>query len=241
MLELNKIYNIDCLEGLRKLDSNSVNVVVSSPPYNKGGLHKNSVNRNSIWKSSIDYDTYTDDMPEEDYYKWQIDILNECHRVLKEGGSVFYNHKIRRYNNKAYFPDFILQSNLNFYQMIVWDRGCVHDMNKEYLFPTTELVFWLTKGKPQVYKDNCHFQGEVWRIQPAESKLHPATFPEELAENCILLGSKEGDLVLDPFMGSGTTAVCAKRTKRNYIGFEISEKYCDIANKKLMAEPTPLF
>lgn len=232
---------MDCLEGLRNIADNSVDVVVTSPPYNKGGLHKGSAHKNSIWKASIDYDTYTDDMEEADYCNWQVEILNEIYRVLKPGGSLFYNHKVRRHNNTAYFPTFAMQSNLTFYQLIVWDRGCAHDMNREYLYPTTELIFWLVKGKPKTYKNNCHFQNEVWKIQPSDAKLHPASFPEELAENCILLTSEEGDVVLDPFMGSGTTAVCAKKTKRNFIGFEISENYCNIANQRVKYEQSSLF
>lgn len=87
MLELNKIYNVDCLEGLKSLDDESVDLIITSPPYNLGKSHHTGSNH---FKAYTDYD---DNMPEELYQKWQVEILNECYRVLKKDGSLMYNHK----------------------------------------------------------------------------------------------------------------------------------------------------
>lgn len=98
MLETNKIYNIDCLDGLHQLDDESIDIIITSPPYNKCGL--NGKQNGVKWKGTIDYndDVEVDNLPEEIYQQWQIEILNECHRVLKKDGSMFYNHKNRIHN-----------------------------------------------------------------------------------------------------------------------------------------------
>ena len=95
MLETNRIYNIDVMDGLKLLDDNSIDLIITSPPYNKAGL--NGIQKGKKWKGTIDYndDVNVDNIPEDEYQKWQIDFLNECFRVLKSDGSMFYNHKNR--------------------------------------------------------------------------------------------------------------------------------------------------
>lgn len=231
----NVIFNEDCLDGLKKLPDASVDLIVTSPPYNKLGLRGGKKEHYSIWEkgNNIQYATYNDNMPEEEYERWQLDVLSECFRVLKDGGSIFYNHKIRRYKKRGHFPLWIFNTDFNFYQMIIWNRKTVTDCNLSYLSPTTELIFWLTKGNPKtVNKNNCLYKSEVWDIVPKKTNF-PAPFPEELAQNCILLASNEGDIVLDPFMGSGTTAKMAILNNRKYVGFEISEEYCKLIKERL--------
>lgn len=224
----------DCLALMSGLADNSIDCIVTSPPYNKKGLSGKTPVGNNIWKKfNIDYDVYEDSMPEKTYQKWQQDFLNECFRVIKPSGSIFYNHKIRRSNNVAHFPQMIFNTKLSLYQMIVWDRKNCCDMRSDYLYPTTELIFWLVKGKPNVYKNQAIYQNEIWEISPSKNSFHPATFPIELAKNCILLSTKEEDVVLDPFIGSGTTAVACVSLSRHYIGFDISEHYVNECNKRL--------
>lgn len=229
MIELNKIYNNDCLEIMKDIEDNSIDCIVTSPPYNKKGLAGKRKVGNNIWKSfNIDYLSYGDDMPEVEYRNWQIKFINECMRILKPTGSLFYNHKIRRFNNTAYFPTWVFDTSAKLYQMIVWDRGNCCDMRNDYLYPTTELIFWLTKGKPTVYKSQAMFTNEVWRIPPTRAKNHPATFPNDLVKNCILLTTRENDIVLDPFMGAGTTAVESIKLNRQYIGTEMDATYYNL-------------
>lgn len=221
---------------ISKMPSESVDTVVTSPPYNKKGLCGKQKIGNNIWKKfNIDYNSYGDDMDELSYKKWQIDFINECLRVIKPNGSIFYNHKIRRHNNIAYFPSFIFDTNANLYQMIIWNRKNCTNMRNDCLYPTTELIFWLTKGKPVVFKNQLEkeYQKEIWDILPTSSKLHPASFPEKLVENCLLLTTKNDDVVLDPFMGSGTTGVVCKKLNRNFIGIEIDKDYFDLARKRI--------
>jgi len=219
----NEIYNIDILEGLSKIESNTIDCIITSPPYNKYGLSK-------FGHRKIKYDVYDDDMDEMVYRDWQIKILNEFKRVIKDNGSIFYNHKNRRVDCKEYTPhDWILKSDLNLYQSIIWNRNQSPSIFNTFLLPTYEYIFWMTKTNktPKVYRERLDTIKDIWNITPSRSKIHPATFPDKLVENCILLTTNEGDLVLDPFAGTGTTLKVAKDLNRNYIGFELSNKYVD--------------
>lgn len=220
-MELNKIYNIDVLEGLKQLEDNSIDCIVTSPPYNKYGLSKFSHRK-------IKYVEWDDDMPEEEYQKWQIEILNECWRVLKPGGSIFYNHKNRRVNCKEHTPhEWITKTKLNLYQTIIWNRNQSPSIFNTFLMPVYEYIFWMTKDRktPKVYRERLDTIKDIWNITPSRSKIHPATFPSKLVENCILLTTNEGDVILDPFNGTGTTTDTASKLGRKYIGFEISKDY----------------
>ena len=108
MLDLDKIYCCDVLEGLSKLDDNSIDLIITSPIYNKKGFNKGSskVRKGDVWHHTIDYggDVNIDNMDETDYENWQIDIINECIRVLKPNGSFFYNHKNRVRKNEMVSP-----------------------------------------------------------------------------------------------------------------------------------------
>ena len=227
----------DCIEGLKELEDNSVNCIVTSPPYNKKGLLGKTKLGNQIWgKFNIDYNTYGDDMPEEEYQSWMVALLNECHRVIKPDGSIFFNHKPRRYKNRSYLPtDFIQHSNAELYQLIIWDRRNSPNIRNDVLVPCTEHIYWLCKDKPKVFRDSIQpeYKSEVWVITPERQKKHPAPFPEQLVRNCIQLTTEDGDLVVDPFMGSGTTAVVSQNLNRKWIGFDIDEKYVKITNDRL--------
>ena len=95
MVKLNTIYNEDCLEGMRRIPDGSVDLIITSPPYNIGKMKSNH----------IKYGTYSgNDMKEDEYQKWQLEILNECHRVLKDTGSIFYNHKVRIKKRRSHAP-----------------------------------------------------------------------------------------------------------------------------------------
>jgi site-specific DNA-methyltransferase (adenine-specific) len=97
-----KLYNDDCLKVLSTIPDNSIDLIVTSPPYNKKGLLGKTKQGNQIWnKFNINYNTYADDMPEKEYKIWIIKFLNECYRLIKPNGSIFFNHKPRRYKNKC--------------------------------------------------------------------------------------------------------------------------------------------
>jgi len=237
MLELNKIYNIDVLEGLKLIDDNSVDCGVTSAPYNKLGLLKGKKQKGSDWNGYITYDNFDDNMTEEQYQQWQIDILNEIQRILKPNGSFFYNHKNRRYDKTEYSPyEWIVKSNINLYQTIIWDRKADVNNSKYFFQPVYESIYWLTKDNkksPKFFKKRMKQQKNIWKISPKSNLPHPAPFPIELAEQCVLATTDPNDIVIDPFIGIGTTAVASKLLGRNFIGFDISKEYINIANKNI--------
>jgi modification methylase len=236
MIILNKIYNRDCLELMRDIESDSISCIITSPPYNKKGLIGKVKPGNQVWKKfNIDYNSYGDDLSEKDYHKWMIDVLNEMRRIIKPDGSIFFNHKPRRHKNKVYLPtDFISKSDLDIYQLIIWNRLSSPNIRKDVLLPCTEHIYWLTKGKPKVFKENIgkQFQSEVWVINPDKNTNHPAPFPQKLVENCMLLSTQEGDICLDPFLGSGTLIQVAEKYNRKWVGCDISKEYCDDIQKR---------
>ena len=233
------IRNIDCLEGLKSIESDSVDCVVTSPPYNKGTQAMKTGNQ--IWKGfKIDYDQYQDNKTNEEYAEWMLSILGELHRIIKPDGSVFFNHKVILRDCLGHFPQWVLNDGLRLYQMIVWNRKCSSNMRSETLYPTYELIFWLVKGKPKVFKSQVKHKNDIWDILPDRDNRHPAPFPYELAENCINLVCEKGShsLVVDPFTGSGTTALASKNNGHDFIGFEISPEYVKMANDRLSGKTT---
>ena len=244
-MKLNTIYNEDCLEGMKRIPDSSIDIVITSPPYNKAGYEGfiRKPHKRDAWKNrrNIDYgnDPLNDFMGEDTYKQWQIDILNEIHRILKDDGSVFYNHKIRIAKHRASHPiEWISQSKLNFRQQIVWDRGSSPNVSKIRYMPTSELMFWLTKTNIQPRFERVKdtpYKTDVWRINPEKDNSHPATFPVELVD-AILVNIPKGDeriTVLDPFMGVGKTAESSIRHGMDFIGFELDEDYYNIAQNRI--------
>lgn len=233
---INKIICGDCLDVMKGIPDDSIDLIVTSPPYNKNGFrgHKDNSKGRGRWSGAdISYGNYEDNLDEDIYKKWQVDILNEGYRILKNNGSFFYNHKIRRANHQASHPyEWIQKSNLKFYQQIIWDRNGTPDHNIGYLDPTTELIFWLTKEIPICNKIQ-KFTTEMWRFPPDNNNSHPAPFPIIMADVIIQMASNKYGLVLDMFSGSGTVAVSCKALNRKFIGIEINHKYCEIAQRRL--------
>ncbi len=235
---MNILVNGDCLSELKKIESNLIDCIVTSPPYNKKGLIGKVKPGNQVWKKfNIDYNSYGDNLSEEDYHQWMIDILNEMYRIIKPDGSIFFNHKPRRHRNKVHLPtDFICKSKLDVYQLIIWNRLSSPNIRKDVLLPCTEHIYWLVKGKPKVFKNQIDnkFHSEVWNISPERNSKHPAPFPEKLVENCILLTTEENDLILDPFMGYATTGIVANKFNRDFFGIEIDLEYFEVSKKRLI-------
>lgn len=237
MLELNKIYNIDVLDGLKLLDDESIDLIITSPPYNKVGL--NGIQKGKKWNKTIDYDgdPQNDNMNENDYQEWQENILNEMYRILKKDGSLFYNHKNRIHKGEIISPyKWIFKTPFKIRQEIIWDRGSSQNVNRCRYIPSTELIFWLTKSNKVRFdrSKETMFKNEVWNIIPQKNTEHPAPFPIDIPNNIIPnISIGEKITVLDPFMGSGTTALSAIKNNCNYIGFEKFQSYVDMANENI--------
>lgn len=230
----------DCLEGMKDIPGNSVDLIITSPPYNKRGFRGGKEGHANSWKADMNYGIFDDNMTEEDYWGWQNNLFAEAKRVLKESGSFFYNHKVRRFGGKAHHPLQSINTDLYFYQQIVWDRGSGTDGNLRYLNPITELIFWYIKDTPIVNKRECKYNSEVWRIPPEANTEHPAPFPPTLIENLIRLASDPGQIVLDPFLGRGTILRATRKTGRIGLGFEINPAYEPLIRKYSLEDIKPL-
>ena len=225
---MNNIIQGDCLEELRKMEDNSIECIITSPPYNIGNMHSNT----------IQFGTYSgNNMNEQEYQQWQIDFLNECHRVLKEEGSMFYNHKIRIKDKKAIHPmEWLLKTNLILKQEIVWDMGKSANSDKIRFFPYSERIYWLVKNK-ETKIFNVESLSDVWRVVPKHKRKeigHIAVMPVEIVENIIR--ATEYQKFLDPFAGSGTTGVACMHTGRNYVLIEKEPEYVEIIKKRLQVD-----
>lgn len=236
-MEKNKIYNEDCLVTMRKMEDNSVDLIVTSPPYNKNAYASASGSDKS-WSAlrgrQIPYDVYSDDMNPQDYEKWQKKVISECIRVLKPSGSLFYNHKDILVGGGIVSPKWVYDFNVH--QQIIWDRGSSLANDPHYFQPITEYIYWIVKDKKKFFFDKSKsvYKQSIWRMNP-DKNPHPAPFPLVMARNIVACASPVGGVIYDPFMGSGTTAlaVLMERGERSYIGSEISERYVAMAESKL--------
>lgn len=247
MIELNKIYNEDCVLGLARIPDSFIDLTITSPPYDN--LRK--------------YNGYT----------WDFEnTAKELFRVTKDGGVVVWvvgdatvngSETGTSFKQALYFKEV----GFNLHDTMIWEKtGRVPTQDRYYnIF---EYMFVLSKGKPKTMnficdskcvnggrkqqKDSVINKGEhkygtgyfirneygrrpnIWKIHIGKNPTkHPAVFPEQLANDHILSWSNEGDIILDPFMGSGTTAKMAILNNRHYIGFEIAKEYCDIAYQRI--------
>ena len=225
-MQTNKFYKQDCLDFLKSTPSETLDLIITSPPYNYGGF-----NRNGRVKG---YDTYSDNMPIEDYKKWIESILVECARVLKVGGAMYWNHK-GKFEDHVFKHCFwiIDMTPLNFAQHIIWKYPASPDVAKIKWYPRKEDVFYFTKGKPKYFNEDMAKITDIWEINHQERNEHPAPFPISFAERCVLASSQKGDLVYDPFMGSGTTAIASVKNDRLFVGTEISQKYITMSEKRI--------
>lgn len=228
-MKLDTVYNEDCLITMARMPDNFVDLIFTSPPYNLGNNHHTGNKRHSA---------YNDSMKEEDYQEWQIDVLNECYRILKKEGSVIYNHKNRIKNGKQITPyEWLLKTPFIIKQELVWFNGS-QNFDKIRFYPMTERVYWLAKdATTKLYNVINHhdlFTREEWRAE-GTNKKHTRAFPLKMVED-ILRCFESAKIVYDPFCGSGTVAVCCKRLGKNYIGSEVNEEYCNLAEERLREE-----
>lgn len=234
---LNKIICGDSLDIMKKIDSASVDLCVLSPPYNirqSSGGGFNGTNNSYKWKNAElgnGYDGYDDKMPHDEYVAWQRACLTEMMRLIPENGAIFYNHKWRVQKGLLQDRNDIV-SGFPVRQIIIWQRAGGINFNDQYFVPTYEVIYLICKPKFKLVK-KANGLGDVWKINQARKTGHPAPFPLELPEKIIK--STSAQVILDPFMGSGTTAVAALNLGRNFIGIEKSQKYCEMANSRINA------
>jgi len=226
------------------LDGASADLILTSPPYNIGSESPAKIGTRSKKKGTYDPKSYrgireySDNLPEEEYQSQQADFLRWCAAHLKPGGTVVYNHKPRRKNMAMIHPmtwiDRVLE--LTLMEEVIWDRGSTHNNGNRLMHPVTErlYVLKLTGGDYALHNTReLDYRSDVWRVNRAPVNGHNAPFPEELARAVIKAWSRPGQTVMDPYSGSGTTAVAARDTGRDFIGSEILGTYYNQALKRI--------
>ena len=244
------IYNMDCIEGMRKLPANSIHLTVTSPPYNIGKEYEKIARIH-------------------DYIQWCEQWLAKIYNVTVENGAFWLNVGYVEVAHKglAVPIPYLLWDKTDFYmiQEVIWNYGAGVACRKR-LSPRNEKLLWYVKD-PKKYtfhldpirdpdvkypnqkkngKLKCNPLGknpsDVWRIAKVtsgknraskERTPHPAQFPRELIDRVIQACSNKGEIILDPFMGSGTTAESAVKNERYVIGFEVEKKYIQLAASRL--------
>lgn len=246
-MEINKVYLGDCIEIMKTFPSESVDLIFADPPFNIG----------------VKYDFYNDNMSYNDYYNWSKKWIEEAYRLLKNNGTIY----IAIGDEFAAEINIILKK-LGFYfrNWIIWYYTFGQNQRKKFNRAHTHILYF-TKDKKRftfndkdiripsarqvIYRDKRanpigKVPDDVWQFSRVCGTFkerignHPCQMPEDLLELIIKASSNEGDLILDPFGGTGTTAVVAKRLRRNFITIEISRGYYDIILKRLEGKITEI-
>jgi site-specific DNA-methyltransferase (adenine-specific)/modification methylase len=239
VVELDKVYFENCLETLSRMDNDSVDCVITSPPYNMNLRIRNGkyCSRQIVKELSTKYSTFDDNLPIEEYNEFHSNVLSELLRVSKV---VFYNIQIVTGSKRSIFK-MIGDFNEQLKDIIVWDKGVAQPaMQKQVLNRRTELILVFETDYPisRQYKYANFERGtlnDIWEIKRGKkvSKNHGATFPEELISKILENFTKEGEIVYDPFMGTGTTAIVCKKMNRRFIGSELGKEYYDFILERL--------
>lgn len=229
-----KLIKGNCVELLKTLEPNSANLIFADPPYNLSG--KNNLTVKSGKMAACDKGNW--DIIH-DIHAYNESWVKECIRVLKHNGTIWISGTL---HNHPSIGVILKKLNLWIINDIIWfKRNAPPLLSQNRFVPSTELI-WLASKTKKYYFDyetakklnNGKQMRNLWEINCERHKtIHPTEKPESLLERIILIGSKEDDLILDPFMGSGTTGVVAKRLHRNFIGFEIDDNYFKIANNRI--------
>lgn len=212
-------------------------ITVTSPPYNMGlvpggngrGMYRPGGGVNNKGRKFRDgYDGHDDAMDYDDYCAWQRTVLDLCWQA--SAVAVFYNHRPRVEHGLLREPlngDF----GLPLRQRIIWDRGTGIDITLRAFCTRGEYVYLFAKPEFSLVDHSASGMGDVWRFTPESVHGHPAPFPLALPRRCIEATGAQS--VLDPFAGTGTTLRAAKDAGVRAVGIELSERYCEIAAKRL--------
>ena len=242
----NRIILGDCLKELSKIPDGKIDLIVTDPPF-AIDFKKKKANYNRKEKNVLD--GYEDIKPE-DYDMFTFDWMEEAYRVLKKNGSMYV---VSGYNNLDSILNNLRLHNFHVKNHIIWKFQFGVVTRKRFVTSHYHILFVTKRRNNYDFYPNCRFEDgekgrdgkgsaryqdmeDVWDIKReywTGEKKTPTKLPEELIKKMLSYSSKEGDLILDPFLGSGQVALVAKKMKRNYIGIEIVKKYYNFAKKRL--------
>lgn len=264
MIELNTIYNEDCRETIKKMSPHSVDVILTSPFYNTNMKAKGGrvITDGKTGNEFARYDKFVDVMSNDEYRAFTVDLFNGYDKILKENGVVLYNISYGNENSECLFltiADILTKTNFTIADVIIWKKKSALPacLSPNKLTRITEFVFVFCRKSEYM---TFHTNKRHVSTRPTGQKMYEnifnfieaanndgtnpyngATFSSELCDYLLRIYAPTGGVIYDSFMGTGTTAVAAKRLGLKYIGSEISENQCNYANKRLRTihcEPT---
>lgn len=237
-LEHNTIRQGDALEQLRSLPDESVGLIWTSPPFNlrnsSSSCMKHGFKRGTgMWNPGLvkGYDGFDDCLPHAKYVRQQRAVLTECLRVLNPKGAIFYHHRKRVQNGVLQDRSDIL-AGFNPRQEIIWDRCSSVNFSPGFFLPSHDYLWLIPKHRRFRLKNKANHLTTVWRIPPETRNPHPAPQPVELVSRCIRSSVFEG-IVLDPYGGSGTTAIACEQLGVPWLLFEQSPRYISMARARI--------
>ena len=246
-MEVNKIYNENCLQTLKRFEDNSIDIVITSPPYNMNLRIRNGnyCSRQIVKEFSTKYEGFDDNLPIDEFYELHSSIIRE---LLRVSSIIFYNIQIVTGSKRAFFK-IIGEFSEQLKDIVIWDKGVGQPaMSPGVLNRQSELILIFEKENPISRKfSKYNFErgtlGDIWNVSRGKKidKSHGAVFPEKLVSTILVNFSKEGDIVYDPFMGSGTTAVVSQKLNRKWLGSELSSNYCELIQKRIYEVQSGLF
>lgn len=235
---LSKIANGDCLDKMKSLPDKSIDLIITDPPYNLGlFMKKRGTNIKGMRDNHFAYSGW-DDLHFEEWSIQMDTFLSECHRVLKKKGSLIIFMSIIKVETIIT----LAQKNKLYYKTVgVWHKTnpMPRNMNLHFVNSTESWLYFINEGTTGIFNNRgkvIHDFVESSTINNSERKFgkHPTQKPLNLICHFVDLLSNEGDVVLDPFMGSGSTGVGCELLKRKFYGIEISDDYYQIASKRLI-------
>jgi len=229
-----ELYKGDCIKLMQSLEPNSIDLIFADPPYNLSGENYLTTKNGKVAKLNKGEWDIIDDI-----HLFNETWMKECVRVLSDHGTIWISGTLHNHPSVGVI---LKKLGLWIINDVIWfKRNATPLLSTNRLAPATELIWVASKSKKYFFnyelakKINGGKQMKnLWEINAEKHRtIHPTEKPETLLERIILIASKERDTVLDPFMGSGTTGVVAKRHERNFIGYEIDDKYFAIAKERI--------
>jgi len=238
---MNSLFNGDCLNYMQNdMFVGQADITITSPPYNMNLRIRNGkyCSRQIVKELTTKYKNYDDNLSMEEYYEWNKKIINY---LIQISDLVFYNVQFLTGNKRALFK-LIGEFNEQLKEIIIWNKvNAQPAIGEQILNSQYEVLLVFNKDNAISRKFNtAQFDrgtlSNVWDIKRGKklNKQHGATFPEELVEKILNNFTKKGDVVFDPFMGTGTVGVVASKLKRNFIGVEIDKDYFEFAKQRIV-------
>lgn len=232
-----ELYNEDCIKVMDRLESESIDLVLTDPPYNLGNFMKNRDTNLGKMRENFFADAGWDDLEVSDWIESMDDFFEKASKIIKIGGSVIMFMSILKVETVIK----IAESHGFYYKTTgIWHKTnpMPRNMNLHFVNSTEAWIYFIYKKRTGTFNNDgamYHDFIETSVTSNGERKYgkHPTQKPESLMEHFIELLSNPGEMVLDPFMGSGTTGVAAKKLSRNFIGIEIDNSYFKMAKARI--------